>query len=69
MFFQKYMKSHFHISYQNFENFGKNIVLNFENYGENGKKNFEENNYLIYTKDYFKDGTLKYLPAHLAYFL
>ena len=25
--------------------------------------------YLIYTKDYFKDGTLKYLPAYLAYFL
>lgn len=25
--------------------------------------------YLIYTKDYFKDGTMKYLPAYLAYFL
>ena len=25
--------------------------------------------YLIYTKDYFKDGTLKYLPTYLAYFL
>ena len=25
--------------------------------------------YLIYTKDYFKDGTLKYLPAYFAYFL
>ena len=25
--------------------------------------------YLIYTKDYFKDGALKYLPAYLAYFL
>ena len=25
--------------------------------------------YLIYTNDYFKDGTLKYLPAYLAYFL
>ena len=25
--------------------------------------------YLVYTKDYFKDGTLKYLPAYLAYFL
>lgn len=25
--------------------------------------------FLIYTKDYFKDGTLKYLPAYLAYFL
>ena len=25
--------------------------------------------YLIYTKDYFKDNNLKYLPAYLAYFL
>ena len=25
--------------------------------------------YLVYTKDYFKDGTLKYLPPYLAYFL
>ena len=25
--------------------------------------------YLIYTKDYFKDGAMKYLPAYLAYFL
>ena len=25
--------------------------------------------YLIYPKDYFKDGTMKYLPAYLAYFL
>ena len=25
--------------------------------------------YLVYTKDYFKDGNLSYLPAYLAYFL
>jgi predicted AAA+ superfamily ATPase len=25
--------------------------------------------YLVYTKDYFKEGTMKYLPAYLAYFL
>ena len=25
--------------------------------------------YLVYTKDYFKEGAMKYLPAYLAYFL
>ena len=25
--------------------------------------------YLVYTKDYFKEGVMKYLPAYLAYFL
>ena len=25
--------------------------------------------YLVYTKDYFKEGTMKYLPAYMAYFL
>ena len=25
--------------------------------------------YLVYTKDYFKDGSMKYIPAYLAYFL
>ena len=25
--------------------------------------------YLVYTKDYVKDGSMKYLPAYLAYFL
>ena len=25
--------------------------------------------YLVYTKDYFKDGAMKYLPTYLAYFL
>jgi len=24
---------------------------------------------LVYTKDYFKEGAIKYLPAYLAYFL
>ena len=25
--------------------------------------------YLVYTKDYFKEGSMKYLPAYLAYYL
>ena len=25
--------------------------------------------YLVYTKDYFKDGSMKYIPAYLAYYL
>ena len=25
--------------------------------------------YLVYTKDYLKDGNIKYLPAYLAYFI
>ena len=25
--------------------------------------------YLVYTKDYFKEGAMNYLPAYLAYFL
>jgi len=47
-FFQKYLKTHFHILYPNFENFGKNAVLNFENFRKNRKKNFEEGNIVVF---------------------
>ena len=30
---------------------------------------FAKDRYLVYTKDYFKEGAMKYLPAYLAYFL
>ena len=53
--------------YENFENYGDNWLINFENFGENSKKNFEETE--IYTKDYFKEGAMKYIPAYIAYFL
>ena len=62
---------------QHFENFAESGEINFEDFVFFGEKKFEERNkaritnerYLIYTKDYAHEESVKYLPAYLAYFL
>lgn len=43
--------------------------VSMDDFCEKFSSRISNDRYLIYTKDYFKDGNLKYLPAYLAYFL
>lgn len=61
-----------------FEIFAEMNIIKFENFAFLCRKNFEERKfssritnerYLIYTKDYAREESVKYLPAYLAFFL
>ena len=53
----------------NYEDFRKISRINYEDFRKIDKKNFEDSRYLIYTKDYAKEGNVTYLPAYLAFLL